>query len=341
LRDLPHVGDLRVGHFFRAVRPRAGDGQPLRHLPRTVTADDTNPARNLGVMARLLRVRRRPGDRRRRAVQARRVTPSATPAVGPTASHSTSRGTGVARLRERRRTPRPFRPGVQRAAAAGSTTPLPRPTGLRIGAATPNRLFAADTGDLKSPCTSSSVSSSWRSAVGGASGSTRWCLRRTPAPRCSAADAETTFPPTGRHRDRKDGTVDRLIPLRDFVSGTKGDIGNGPGAVELACAGVAPRPHRRAVRGGDVWDVNIGLNWYLNPYLRRRPTTSTRGPKRPPGEPATATASACDWATSSDPAGRRRSRHPPRRHLQNGERRDVSPPVLNHTGGLRLAVRPV
>lgn len=71
---------------------------------------------------------------------------------------------------------------------------------------------------------------------------------------------------TGEHRPykRSHGAFSRVKPLRNFI----GKGGGGPGAVELAVRYSSIDVSDRSVAGGELDDVTVGLNWYLNPNTR-------------------------------------------------------------------------
>ncbi len=79
---------------------------------------------------------------------------------------------------------------------------------------------------------------------------------------------------TGEYRpySRATGTFQRVIPRRDFARyvGTPDDrrAEFGPGAWELAVRVSHLDLDNSAIRGGQLTDFTVGLNWYLNPYLR-------------------------------------------------------------------------
>lgn len=69
---------------------------------------------------------------------------------------------------------------------------------------------------------------------------------------------------TGEHRpyDRKAGAIDRVMPF-DSVS-KKGGIG----AWELAARWSYLDLTDRQIQGGELQDLTVGLNWYINPYCK-------------------------------------------------------------------------
>ena len=79
---------------------------------------------------------------------------------------------------------------------------------------------------------------------------------------------------TGEHRPyRKDqGTFDRVQPRRDFIryAGQPQEkcYELGPGAWEIAVRASQLDLNDATVNGGRLTDLTLGLNWYLNPYLR-------------------------------------------------------------------------
>jgi phosphate-selective porin OprO/OprP len=69
---------------------------------------------------------------------------------------------------------------------------------------------------------------------------------------------------TGEHRPykREFGIVDRVRPRHSFL------VDDGFGAWELAARWSSLDLDSGAVRGGEVHDVTVGVNWYLNPMTR-------------------------------------------------------------------------
>jgi len=79
---------------------------------------------------------------------------------------------------------------------------------------------------------------------------------------------------TGEYRpyNKKFGVFDRVTPKRDFMRyvGKPEDKCTefGPGAWELAMRLSHIDLNDKGVRGGELTDLTVGANWYLNPYLR-------------------------------------------------------------------------
>ncbi len=75
---------------------------------------------------------------------------------------------------------------------------------------------------------------------------------------------------TGENRAyrRSTGTLERILPRRDFIRPDTRSIGCGPGAWELAVRISHLDLNNGDIRGGRLTDLTVGLNWYLNPYTR-------------------------------------------------------------------------
>jgi phosphate-selective porin OprO/OprP len=82
---------------------------------------------------------------------------------------------------------------------------------------------------------------------------------------------QTSYFLTGEHRpyDRTVGAFDRVKPFEDFfrVRTCRG-IGAGSGAWELAVRWSYVDLNDNNIQGGQLNDATLGLNWYLNPYLK-------------------------------------------------------------------------
>ncbi|MGL6094833.1 MAG: porin, partial [Fimbriiglobus sp.] len=76
---------------------------------------------------------------------------------------------------------------------------------------------------------------------------------------------------TGEHRPyrRDNGTLDRVIPDRDAVNTEDGKrFATGHGAWEVAVRLSHIDLDDGPTRGGRLTDLTVGVNWYLNPFLR-------------------------------------------------------------------------
>lgn len=73
---------------------------------------------------------------------------------------------------------------------------------------------------------------------------------------------------TGEHRpyQRKLGQIDRIKPFRNFTF--SGPDGTGWGAWELAARWSYIDLNSKDIQGGRLDDVTLGLNWYLNPFVK-------------------------------------------------------------------------
>ncbi len=76
---------------------------------------------------------------------------------------------------------------------------------------------------------------------------------------------------TGEHRpyDRISGALDRVRPFEDFFRVRTADgIGSGCGAWEVAARWSYLDLNDKNIRGGELNDVTLGVNWYLNAYTK-------------------------------------------------------------------------
>ena len=73
---------------------------------------------------------------------------------------------------------------------------------------------------------------------------------------------------TGEHRPylKKAGAIDRVKVLRNLLS--HDDCGTGFGAWEVAARYSYIDLNSKDIQGGRLNDVTVGLNWYLNPYVK-------------------------------------------------------------------------
>ena len=70
---------------------------------------------------------------------------------------------------------------------------------------------------------------------------------------------------TGEHRpyDRKAGAIDRVLPLNSLAK-----TGQGFGAWEVAARWSYLDLTDNLIRGGEMQNITLGLNWYVNPYCK-------------------------------------------------------------------------
>jgi phosphate-selective porin OprO/OprP len=74
---------------------------------------------------------------------------------------------------------------------------------------------------------------------------------------------------TGEHQeyDRKNGVFGRVIPRHDYHL-RKGDCWRGGGAWQVGARFSYLVLNDGAIRGGDIYDWTLGLNWFLNPNMK-------------------------------------------------------------------------
>jgi phosphate-selective porin OprO/OprP len=88
-----------------------------------------------------------------------------------------------------------------------------------------------------------------------------------------AAYVNVSYFLTGESRtyNKKLGAFDRLYPFENFFCVRTADgIGKGHGAWEIAARWSFIDLDSFNIRGGTLTDITLGLNWYLNPYTRMR-----------------------------------------------------------------------
>jgi len=76
---------------------------------------------------------------------------------------------------------------------------------------------------------------------------------------------------TGEHRpyNRAAGAIDRIIPFENFFRvGTDRGICTGRGAWELTGRWSFVDLNDKNVRGGNINDLTLGVNWFMNPYTK-------------------------------------------------------------------------
>jgi len=87
----------------------------------------------------------------------------------------------------------------------------------------------------------------------------------------SGAYAQVGYFLTGEHRpyDRNAGAIDRVKPFTNFFRVGRGrDVCAGWGAWEVASRVSVIDLNDKDVRGGEMLDLTMGLNWYWNPFTK-------------------------------------------------------------------------
>lgn len=279
LKDVPYLGRVRVGHFFEPFSlERLTPNRFVTFMERALPDQPFAPARNIGVMANDTWL----DDR-------------GTWAVGLFRTDSDAFGDDVGDEFESALTGRvTYLPWYDEAsdgreyAHVGAGYSL-RDTNddqvrfraqpeARLGSTTPNVPFLVDTGDV--PAESFQLVGLEAAWVNGPfSVVSEYMLVPVNADgpdglAFHGAYAQTSYFLTGEHRPyRRDcGTFGRVIPRRDFLR-YRGDAEDkcvelGPGAWEVAARMSGLELDDGLVRGGSLVDLTLGLNWYLNPYLR-------------------------------------------------------------------------
>ncbi len=296
LHDLPYVGRVRVGHFFEPFSlERYTNNRYTVFLERGLPDAPFAPARNLGVMA----------DRAvldQRATWAVGLFRTDSDAFGDDTgtnfqSAVTGRITGLPYYDESSGGSRYLHVGLGYSirGTKNDTVRFRSQPEARIGATTPNIPNFVDTGD---------IAAKWYQLLGFELAWTNGPLSfqgeyiLTPVSTMNTGMVVfqswyTTLSLflTGEHRPyrRENGTFDRVIPKTDFFSQKPdGGWGFGPGAWELALRLSHLDLDNGAVRGGRLTDLTVGVNWYLNPYLRVTANYIHAAPQADNGNPGRA-----------------------------------------------------
>ncbi len=271
--DIPYLGYVRVGHYFEPFSLEQVTSERFAtFLERSIINQAFAPQRNLGTMVR-------------NAI----LDDRATYAVGLFATDSDvfgdSVGAPVGIALTGRATGLPwYEPDGTRYLHLGvgysfreshnRSVQFRAQPELRIGQTTPTTPFVADTKAIPSDY-SQLIGFEWLLMNGPVSVQSEAMLGPVHSPTGGnllfwGGYAEAAWRITGESRTyRKDnGTVERLIPRRDFVGRDPASFGRGPGAVELAARVSYLDLQDGRVNGGRVTDLTLGVNWHLNPYLR-------------------------------------------------------------------------
>jgi len=273
IKDLPGVGQVRVGHFFEPFSlERYTANRFVTFLERGLPDQPFAPARNTGIL-----VRNTYADQR--GTWALGVFRTDSDVFGDDTGDNfqsavTGRVTGL--VYDEDAGTRYLHLGVAGSfrGTKGNTVRFRSQPEARLGATTPNVPFFVDTGDivagdysllgLEALLTEGSVSlqGEWIGTAVGTARDGNLLFQ--------AWYTTVTWLVTGEHRPyrRDNGTYERIVPRRDFVRTEGGRTGFGPGAVELALRLSHLDLDSGSVRGGRLTDLTFGVNWYLNPYFR-------------------------------------------------------------------------
>lgn len=274
LQDLPLLGSLRVGHFFEPFSlERTTPNRFTTFLERSLIDEAFAPARNLGVMARNTFAEER-------GTWAVGIFATDSDVFGDSAGRDHGwAGTGRVTFLPLFDACEPSR-YIHLGAAYSLRQPLneqvrfrARPE-LRIGATMPNIPFVVDTGSLRADffqLLGGEFLAVWGPlAIQAEIHAVPVALVRNEEVWFWGGYVEVSLFLTGEYRryNRKIGAVDRLIPERDFIDPRFQTIGTGPGAIELTARLSHLDLEAGSVQGGEVTNLTLGLNWYLNRYLR-------------------------------------------------------------------------
>ncbi len=276
LHELPGIGRIRVGHFFEPFcLERNTANMFVTFMERSMIDQAFAPGRNTGIMANNTWM----NDRATWGLGYFRTDSDVYgDDVGTDFENAVSgRLTGVPIYDEWTNGHQYVHLGMAYSirAANDRTVRFRAQPEARLGAAIPNVPFFVDTG---------SIPSDFFQLLGGEVICTRGPFSIQSEYMLSAVDSISqgdlyfhgcylfcSYFLTGEHRPyrRDNGTVDRVIPLTDFVQqGHDSCVEVGPGAWELVARLSYLDLNDATVQGGELTDVTVGLNWYLNPYLR-------------------------------------------------------------------------
>lgn len=275
MHDLPVLGRVRVGHFFEPFSlERLTSNRYVTFMERSNPDQPFAPARNLGVMTNNTFAESR-----------------GTWAVGYFRSDSNVFGDDVGDNFENAITGRiTWLPVYDERCPSeyvhtgfgysfrGTNDELARfqsQPEARIGAASPNVPSFVDTGNIPSDHFQLvGFEAAWVHGPFSLQGE----YMLTPVDRIGLPSvtftgwyAAATYFLTGEYRPylTSSGTFDRVMPHGDFVRyGSGRDCDFGPGAWEIAVRLSHLDFNDDTVQGGRLTDFTVGLNWYLNPYLR-------------------------------------------------------------------------
>lgn len=279
LHDVPFLQRVRVGHFFEPFSlERLTPNRYVTFMERSLPDQPFAPARNTGIMANGTWL----DDRSAWGVGFFRSDSDIYgDEVGDNfESALTGRMTYLPYYEEACESAEYVHLGAAysiRGANAGQVRFRSQPE-ARIGSATPNVPFFVDTGSIAADFFQL-MGTEFAWVNGPFSLQSEFML----VPVDATAEGDLFFHAwyvtasyflTGEYRpyNKKLGVFDRVMPKRDFVryAGKPEDkcLELGPGAWELAMRLSHIDLNDKGVRGGELTDLTVGANWYLNPYLR-------------------------------------------------------------------------
>ena len=91
---------------------------------------------------------------------------------------------------------------------------------------------------------------------------------------------------TGEHQeyDKRAGVFGRVAPLHDY-HWKKGDAYRACGAWQIGTRFSYVDLNDKGIQGGQIYDCTVGLNWYLNPEIRRSNAIMSPEHRDTPGVP--------------------------------------------------------
>ncbi|MBP3956379.1 hypothetical protein J8F10_13930 [Gemmata sp. G18] len=275
LNDIPGLGRVRVGHYFEPFSlEQYSQNRFVTFMERSLPTEPIAPGRNFGVMANNTFASER-------GTWALGVFHTDSDVFGDDSGNDfraaiTGRATFLAWYDDETAGRDMLHLGVGYSARATKNDQVQfavRPE-MRIGSATPNVPNFVDTGR---------IAASFYQLVGleallvrgPLSAQSEYVLVPVDTNKSGAVYFQSWYATgswflTGEHRPyrKSTGTLERIVPLRDFVRPDVRGFGSGPGAWELAVRLSHLDLNNGGIRGGRLTDLTVGLNWYLNAYTR-------------------------------------------------------------------------
>ena len=278
LNDLPLLGRVRVGHFLEPFSlDRVQSNRYLTFMERGLPSQAFSPGRNMGIMANNTWLEE---DGTWGIGLFRTESDEFGDAQGDgTDSAITSRVTCLPWYDSSCPDSRYLHVGMSGSArdAADDTVRFQAQPEAQLGSTFPNVPFFVDTGFI--PAETFMLLGLEAAIVDGPFSVQAECFH-VPVDSISLGSlgfdgwyVQSTYFLTGEHRPylRESGVFTRLHPYRDFLR-YAGDDDNylvrGPGAWEVAVRVSHLDLNDGDIRGGELTDFTVGLNWYLSPYMR-------------------------------------------------------------------------